>query len=75
MKNKYLERKQIGKTQQFSDIGFTYNDKDYTLIDTPGHQSFIRSMKSGISREGVDIAVLMVSAIENEFNLVLKEEC
>merc|ERR1712100_964826 len=37
------------------------------MIDTPGHQGFIRSMIGGISRD-VDIAVLMVSVIDNEFN-------
>lgn len=36
----YEEETSRGKTHEFSEIGFTYNDKDYTLIDTPGHQKF-----------------------------------
>jgi len=62
----YEEEMHKGKTHEFNEIEFTFDNKSYTLIDTPGHQSFVRSMISGISRD-IDIAVLLVSAIENEF--------
>lgn len=63
----YEEEMLRGKTNEFNEIDFKYQDKTYQLIDTPGHQTFIRSMIDGISRD-VDIGVLMVSMLENEFN-------
>jgi len=62
----YEEEMLKGKTHEFNSIEFKYNNKDYQLIDTPGHQIFIRSMIEGISQE-VDICVLLVSMIPNEF--------
>jgi len=62
----YEDEMKKGKTHEFNEIEFKYNDNSYVMIDTPGHKSFVRSMISGISRN-IDIAVLMVSAIENEF--------
>lgn len=62
----YDEEMSRGKTHEFNEIIFNYNEKGYKMIDTPGHQGFIRSMIGGISRD-VDIAVLMVSVIDNEF--------
>lgn len=63
----YEEEMSRGKTHEFNEINFEYNNHTYQLIDTPGHQTFIRSMIEGLSRD-VNIAVLMVSMIENEFN-------
>ena len=63
----YDEEMSRGKTHEFNEIIFNYNEKEYKMIDTPGHQGFIRSMIGGISRD-VDIGVLMVSVIDNEFS-------
>ena len=63
----YEEEMIRGKTHEFNEINFEFKDNIYQLIDTPGHQTYIRSMIDGISRN-VNIAVLMVSMIENEFN-------
>ena len=62
----YEEEMSRGKTHEFNEISFNYNNKLYKMIDTPGHQGFIRSMISGISRD-IDIGVLLVSVIDNEF--------
>ena len=63
----YEEEMERGKTHEFTQIDFTYNNNDYQLIDTPGHQAFIRSMIGGIY-SGVKIGVVLVSMKENEFN-------
>ncbi|VVU95565.1 Elongation factor Tu GTP binding domain [seawater metagenome] len=62
----YEEEMVKGKTHEFNLIDFNYNQKDYQLIDTPGHQMFVRSMIEGISQD-VNICVLLVSMIQNEF--------
>lgn len=56
-----------GKTHEFSTIKFNYQNKQYMLIDTPGHKSFIRSMIGGISMIKNITGVLVVSLIDNEF--------
>lgn len=60
------EEENKGNTYDFSEIDFKLNNKIYTLVDTPGHQLFVRSMISGIVRN-VNVAVLLVSVAENEF--------
>jgi small GTP-binding protein len=62
----YEEEMQKGKTHEFNEIGFSLNDRGYTLVDTPGHQTFVRSMIAGINRD-INVAVLLVSVAENEF--------
>jgi translation elongation factor EF-1alpha len=62
----YEEEQLRGKTHQFNTVKWTYDGKSYELIDTPGHQRFVRSMIEGISGN-VNIAVLLVSMIDNEF--------
>lgn len=56
-----------GKTHEFTTIELEYNNNKYTLIDTPGHKSFIRSMIGGVSLIKNVCGVIVVSAIENEF--------
>jgi small GTP-binding protein len=68
----YEEEMEKGKTHEFNEIQFTYGDNEYLLIDTPGHQSFVRSMISGISR-GVNSAIVVVSMKENEFQASFTE--
>ncbi len=58
------EEKIRSKTQEFTFIKLT---DQLRLIDTPGHQSYIRSMIEGLSRFEGSVAVLMVSAREQEF--------
>ena len=55
-----------GKTHDFNEIELNYKQKKIILVDTPGHQSFVRSMINGISRN-INTAILLTSMIENEF--------
>jgi translation elongation factor EF-G len=62
----FEEEMEKGKTHEYSNEIFDYRGVKYHMVDTPGHLSFIREMIEGVAQE-IDIAVLMVSAIENEF--------
>jgi len=62
----YEEEMEKGKTHEFNTVDFSWNDQNYQLIDTPGHQKFVRSMIEGIS-EDVNIAMLLISMKDNEF--------
>ena len=62
----FEEEMEKGKTHEFNEIKFTYEGVDYNIIDTPGHQSFVRSMISGISRD-VKSALVVISMKDNEF--------
>lgn len=62
----YEEEQVKGKTHEFETINFEYEEQKYRLIDTPGHQTFIRSMIEGIY-DNVGNAILLVSMIPNEF--------
>ena len=62
----YEEEMKRGKTHEYNEINFEKDGKKYQLIDTPGHKSFIRQMIEGISGN-VNIAVLLLSMIDNEF--------
>ena len=62
----YEEEMKRGKTHEYTAVNFTYNDQKLTLIDTPGHGTYVREMIYGIS-QGVNIAVLLVSMANNEF--------
>ena len=67
----YEEEMARGKTHKMSSVKFTYNQRKYELIDTPGHGCFVRSMIEGISGD-VNIAVVLISMKENEFNAGFK---
>ena len=66
----YEEEMERGKTHEFDTVIFNYKDKQYQLIDTPGHQKFVRSMIEGISHD-VNIAVLLISMKDNEFEAAI----
>ncbi len=55
------------KTQEFSICDFEYGIK-FRLIDTPGHQLYIRSLLEGLFHvQNLSILCLVISSIENEF--------
>lgn len=60
------EERRKGKTHEFNVVDFSYSGKDYQMIDTPGHHSFIHHMIDGISHD-VNIAMLLISMKDNEF--------
>ena len=62
----YEEEMERGKTHEFDTITFENKDRSYQLIDTPGHQKFVRSMIEGISGN-VNIGVVLISMKDNEF--------
>ena len=62
----YEEEMLRGKTHEFNLIDFKYQDKNYQLIDTPGHQTYVRSMIEGISQD-LNVCMLLISMIPNEF--------
>lgn len=61
----WQEEQRKGKTHEHHKITFQTPEQSYVLIDTPGHAQFVRQMIEGL--HDVDIAVLIVSAIEGEF--------
>lgn len=55
------------KTREFSIQNFQYKNKEYSLIDTPGHQLYIRSLLEGLFQTKPKVVCLVLSSIENEF--------
>ncbi|OGW17198.1 MAG: hypothetical protein A3G93_11845 [Nitrospinae bacterium RIFCSPLOWO2_12_FULL_45_22] len=53
-----IEEKTIDTAQSF----FKTDNRNYVIIDTPGHKEFIKNMLTGASQ--ADAAILIVSAIE-----------
>lgn len=63
----YEDEQRRDKTFEFSSYNFKYDNKDYVLIDTPGHKEFIRSMIQGISYYNMNVFVCVISIYKNEF--------
>jgi len=65
----YDEEKTKGNTHEYQLVEFTYKDKHYELIDTPGHKMFIRSMITGLYQKKPEdiIGCVMISVIKGEF--------
>lgn len=63
------EERERGKTNEFSTLSLKYEENEYQLIDTPGHQIYIRSLIEGISAFNANeiIACLVLSARSGEF--------
>lgn len=54
------------KTKEFSVQNFHYKDRMYSLIDTPGHQLYIRSLLEGLFQTQPKVVCLVLSSIEHE---------
>lgn len=64
------EEEQVkGKTHEFNTISFAHKDKEYHMIDTPGHKMFVRSLIEGLC--AIDsskiIGCLILSMAKGEF--------
>lgn len=55
-----------GKTHEFIDYSFTFENDKYLLIDTPGHKCYIRSMLCGLSLYPQSVGCLVISLPEFE---------
>ena len=62
-----IER-QRGITQSYNMVDFNYNNQKYTLIDTPGHKSYVTELIEVLTNTKNINVCYMVSCIENEFN-------
>ena len=47
----YDEERENGKTVDYVSVDFKYKDLNFSLIDTPGHKHFIRSLITGLNNE------------------------
>lgn len=61
----YDEERESGKTSEYSCTSLVYKDKQYNLIDTPGHRNLVKEMIAGASLS--DVGLLLVSLREGEF--------
>lgn len=79
------EERAKGKTHDYAVVPFEHDGQNYELIDTPGHQAFVRAAIAGMAyglekTSGRVCGIVIVSVIPNEFEAafergMLKEQC
>jgi elongation factor 1-alpha len=65
------EEKQRGITSDVAFYPFNTQERNFMLIDAPGHRDFVRNMIRGAAQ--ADACVLVLSAVPNDFKSVLKK--
>jgi peptide chain release factor subunit 3 len=59
------EERDTGKTVHVGRASFETDRKRYTLLDAPGHKSYVPNMLNGVSQ--ADVGILIISARRGEF--------
>jgi len=61
-----------GKTIDIGKAFFSTNKRRYTLLDSPGHKTYVKNAFTGIAQ--ADIAILVISARKGEFEAGFEKE-